>query len=150
METTTAQSEITELQGKYLQKFVGNWKIESKDSPTEYVTIKPIKNDLGVEVYAKWINTENMITLEAYGFWGYDREIDKIDISMFLSDGNTIHCLGSFKSENELEFQERGKTEPYLQIRTYNIKMNSDDNLYETVTSLSANLKEEYHWTRIN
>ena len=150
METKTAQSGITELQGKYLQKFVGNWKIESKDSPMEYVTIKPLKNDLGVEVYAKWITTENMIILEAYGFWGYDREMDKIDISMFLSDGNTIHCLGSFKSGNELEFDEWSKTEPDLLIRTYHILMNSDDNLYEIVTSLSDNLKEEYHWTRIN
>jgi len=144
-----AQTEKNELiQGTLLKQFIGNWKIESKDNPDEYVTIKPIKNDFGVDVYAKWINTENEIILEAYGFWGFDKEIDKIDISVFLSDGSTVHCLGLFKTEKEFEFYEWSKVEPNKHIRTYQITIKSSDNLYETVTDLTNNLTNEYHWTR--
>ena len=145
-----AQNESKELnQASLLMQFIGNWKIEIDENSIEYVDLKPIENENGLDVYAKWVDDEDKIFLEAYGFWGYDKEIDKIDVSIILSDGSVVHCLGSFKSKDEFEFYEWSKQYPKIKIRKYHFTLKSDDYLYETVTDLATNTEDEYHWIRI-
>lgn len=144
------QEKSAELnQANLLMQFIGDWKIELDENSTEYVEINPIENGKGLDLHAKWVNSEGVVFLEAFGFWGYDTETDKIDISIFLSSGNAIHCLGLFNSEDEFVFYEWSKNDPSKKIRKYHFTLNSNDHYFEVVTDLETNNNDEYHWHRL-
>jgi ketosteroid isomerase-like protein len=133
-------------QVELLKKFIGNWEIPSGKDTYEYVTIKSLQEGNGLSIYAKW-TTNGKMFLEGTGFWAYDAEINKIDISIATSMGDVIHDQGVFTSPNMMEYVNVNNAPAYKGISKSMLEFISPDELKGT--TLKDNKPEIVTWKRI-
>jgi len=89
-------------------KFVGNWEIPNGKDSAQFVSIKSLKGKKGLSIYSKWI-AKGELLFEGTGFWVYNAEMNKIDISTLLSTGYIFHDVGEFTSPATMEFTDENK-----------------------------------------
>lgn len=95
-------------QAELLMKFVGNWEIPSGRDSTQFVEFKSLPGKKGLSINSKW-TTKGKLLFEGTGFWAYNAEISKIDISILLSTGYIFHDVGEFTSTATMEFSDENK-----------------------------------------
>jgi hypothetical protein len=90
-------------QAKLLMNWVGNFETPAGKDTAEFVQFKSLQGQNVLSLYAKVV-TKGKILFEETGFWGYDAENNKIDLSVIVSNGFVFHYLGEFTSSDKLEF----------------------------------------------
>jgi hypothetical protein len=120
-------------QMELLNKFVGNWEIPLGKDAYEYVVIKSLQGANGLSVYAKWVTNGKML-FEGTGFWGFDKAINRIDISIMISTGDIIHDHGTFTSVNVMEFVNVNNAAAMKGVSKSTLEFITPDEIKETTT----------------
>jgi hypothetical protein len=118
-------------QAELLKKFIGNWEIPLGKDTSEFVTIKSLQDGKVLDVYAKWV-TKGKMLFEGIGYWAYDVNLNKIDISIVLSTGEIMHDQGLFTSPNVMEFVNVNNSKLYIPGSKVKIEFTSSDELKES------------------
>ena len=95
-------------QAELLKNWVGNWERSFGKDSFQYISFKRLQGENGLSIYSKWV-TEGKMVAEGTGFWAYNAEINKIDISFMHSSGYVFHDLGEFTSPNMFEYTDINK-----------------------------------------
>jgi len=131
-------------QAELLMNWVGNWERSFGKDSFQYIAFKRLQGEHGLSVYSKWV-TEGKMLAEGTGFWAYNAENNKIDISFLHSSGYVFHDLGEFISPNMFEYTDINKNTKVVTLTKF--EFISSNEIKET--DLVGDKTTIYTWKRV-
>jgi hypothetical protein len=131
-------------QAVLLMNWVGNWERSIGKDSFQYISFKRLQGEHGLSLYSKWV-MEGKMSAEGTGFWAYNAEINKIDISFMHSSGYVFHDLGEFTSPNMFEYTDINKNTKVVTLTKF--EFISSNEIKET--DLVDNRTTIYPWKRV-